>query len=158
MITGNSIPSINNSFHVDHAGLLIRSFNLVTGKTLLPVTVGVDEYSQALFNAPFAVISHGTESDPVFNYANQCALDLFEMTWQEFTQLPSRFSAEPDSQAERNRVLQRVSECGYVDDYNGVRISSQGKRFQVRDVIVWNVLEQDHYYGQAALIRNWTYL
>lgn len=42
-------------------------------------------------------MSHGLEVDPVFNYANQCALDLFEMTWEDFIKLPSRLSAEADS-------------------------------------------------------------
>ncbi len=156
MSTDNSEPSINNNFHADHADLLIRSFNLMTGNHLLQSAT--DEFSQTLFHTPFAVISHGTEADPVFNYANQCALDLFAMGWQEFTRLPSRYSAEADSQAERKRILQRVTESGYVDDYSGVRISSQGKRFRVHDAVVWNVIDQGNYHGQAALIRNWTYL
>ncbi len=44
--------------------------------------------------AEFAVVSHGTESDPIFNYANPTALKLFEMDFESFTQLPSRKSAE----------------------------------------------------------------
>lgn len=99
-------------------------------------------------------MSHGLEADPIFNYANQCALDLFEMTWKDFIKQPSRLSAEADSQEERNRILKKVSENGYVDDYTGVRITNQGKRFQIKNAIVWNVVDQDRHYGQAALIRD----
>jgi hypothetical protein len=118
----------------------------------------VESISRDIFFAPFAVLSHGTEADPIFNYANQCALDLFEMSWEEFIKLPSRRSAEIESQAARDRVMQQVSENGYVDDYTSVRISSKGKRFKVSNTTIWNLIEDDHYYGQAALIRKWDYL
>ena len=51
--------------------------------------------ARALYEAPFALVSHNTDSDPRFNYANRTALTLFEMNWNEFTTLPSRMSAEP---------------------------------------------------------------
>ena len=89
---------------------------------------------------------------------SQCALDLFEMSWEEFIKLPSRHSAEIESQVARDRVMQQVSENGYVDNYTSVRISSKGKRFKVSNTTIWNLIENDHYYGQAALIRKWDYL
>jgi len=138
--------------------LLVSSFELLTGKNILPLEIEVNNVSRKLFFAPFAVMSHGTETDPVFNYANQCALDLFEMTWENFIKLPSRYSAEMDSQEERDRILQRVSEDGYVDDYAGVRITSKGRRFQITNAIVWNVFDEGRYFGQAALIRDWAFL
>ena len=136
--------------------MLVSSFKLLTGKNIL--APDIENYSRDLFFAPFAVISHGAENDPVFNYANQCALDLFDITWDEFIKLPSRFSAETDSQDERHRILKKVSEDGYADDYTGVRISNKGRRFQIKNATVWNVIDQDHCYGQAALIREWIFL
>jgi len=138
--------------------LLVSSYELLTGKNILPPEIEVNNVSRELFFAPFAVMSHGTETDPVFNYANQCALDLFEMTWDNFIKLLSRYSAEIDSQEERDRILQRVSEDGYIDDYAGVRISGKGRRFQITNVVVWNVFDEDRYCGQAALIRDWVFL
>jgi MEKHLA domain-containing protein len=149
-------PSDNNDFHFAHVRLLVSSFELLTGKYIL--ASNIKNLSRDLFFAPFAVISHGTEDDPVFNYANQCALDLFEITWDDFIKLPSRYSAEADSQDERHRILKKVSEDGYADDYTGVRITNKGKRFQIKNATVWNVFNQDNYYGQAALIREWTFL
>jgi hypothetical protein len=143
---------------LNHVGLLVSSFKLLTGKNILVSGSDSDSISREIFFAPYAVMSHGTEEDPVFNYANQCALDLFEITWENFIKLPSKYSAEADSQGERERILQQVAENGYADDYSGVRISNKGRRFKIKNATVWNVIDQRRCYGQAALIRNWTYL
>lgn len=109
-----------------------------------------------LDEAPFAIVSHGTEADPVFNYANRTALRLFEMSWETFTALPSRLSAEPLVQAEREHLLERVARHGYIDDYTGIRLSSSGKRFLIRNATVWNLLDDTgQAYGQAALLKDW---
>ena len=89
--------------------------------------------------------------NPVFNYGNVCAQQLFGMDWHEFTQLPSRLSAEPLAREERARLLARVTQHGYVDDYAGVRIAKDGTRFMIRNATVWNLMDQDgRYCGQAA--------
>jgi hypothetical protein len=70
--------------------------------------------------------------------------------------MPSRLSAEPLAREERARLLARVAARGYVDDYTGVRISSTGRRFRVRDATVWNLTDEQGYYrGQAACLRRW---
>ena len=81
--------------------MLVSSFKLLTGKNILVSGTDSESISREIFFAPYAVMSHGTEEDPVFNYANQCALDLFEITWENFINLPSKYSAEADSQGER---------------------------------------------------------
>lgn len=109
-----------------------------------------------LYAAPFAVISHDTQPDPVFNYANGRAQQLFGMGWQEFTRLSSRYSAEPLAREERFALLERVTRYGYVDDYCGIRIAKDGSRFMICNAVVWNLLnETGDYCGQAALIREW---
>lgn len=136
----------------DQAELIVSSFSRLLGRELV-------DPNQTLFDAPFAVLSHGTQSDPVFNYGNQTALDLFEMEWDDFIQLPSRLSAEQVTQKERDRLLARVTEQGYIDDYKGVRISSTGKRFVVEEAIVWNLLDDEGIYrGQAAALYKWRWL
>jgi hypothetical protein len=106
----------------------------------------------ALWNAPRAIVAHGTEDDPVFFYGNRLALQLFEMSFDEFTRLPSRFSAEPLAREERSKLLERVTRQGYADNYSGMRIASSGKRFMIEDGTVWNLAdEQGDYHGQAAV-------
>jgi hypothetical protein len=98
-------------------------------------------------------------TDPVFNYANLKALELFELSWEDFTCLPSRLSAEPVNQAERDRLLAKVTKKGYIDDYEGVRISSSGKRFMIKNAVVWNLMDNNQCYkGQAAWFDQWVFL
>ncbi|MEM9218193.1 MAG: MEKHLA domain-containing protein [Cyanobacteria bacterium P01_F01_bin.150] len=116
-------------------------------------------FAKDLFYAPFVVVSHNTDADPVFNYGNQAALSLFELNWDEFTTLPSRQSAEPPNREERSHLLHAVTTQGYIQGYQGIRISKTGKRFRIEDVTVWNMLDdQGNYHGQAAIYSKWTYL
>ena len=91
------IPTTDNNFQGDHAALLGSSFSRLLGRELLPgfSSVSSVEFAQSLFESPAVIVSHGTQDDPIFNYGNQAALSLFEMSWEQFTQLPSRKSAEP---------------------------------------------------------------
>ncbi|CAB1367838.1 MEKHLA domain-containing protein [Denitratisoma oestradiolicum] len=130
------------------------SFRRLLGRPLLP-GAGADTWS-ALWHAPAVIVAHGTEGDPVFFYGNRLALELFEMDFAAFTRLPSRCSAEPMARAERERLLQRVSRDGYIDDYAGVRISASGRRFRIEQAVVWNLLDADGtQHGQAATFGRW---
>ena len=145
-------PRAQNSYLAAHINLLCTSLKRLTGRDLIDPHLSDGDAAKAIFEAPFIVVSHDTAADPVFNYANQTALDLFEMTWAEFTSLPSRQSAEPPTQAERAQLLEQVLTQGYVDHYAGIRISKTGRRFRIQNVTVWNLMDnQDCYQGQAAV-------
>ena len=77
------------------------------------------------------MLSHNTKAEPIFNYANAKALELFELSWEEFITLPSRLSAESVNQEERATLLAQVTAHGFIDNYQGIRISSTGKRFKI---------------------------
>lgn len=143
---------------IDWAELLITSYRHWTGQDLvLPETR--QEQAERLFQAPFVVVSHGTQPDPIFNYANQTALSLWEMDWSTFTQTPSRLSAEPLHRDERARMLAQLDSQGYVDHYRGIRISSQGKRFRIDQAIIWNIFDgEGTRLGQAASFAEWVFL
>jgi len=139
-----------------HTRLLCDSYRHWTGMRLIENDPDTPEGVEELMNAPFAVASHDSMEDPVFNYANNAALQLFGMERDEIIGLPSRFSAEPTGQDERSGLLERVTQQGFVDDYSGVRIAKSGLRFLIRNAVVWNVIdEQGNHKGQAALIRDW---
>ncbi len=143
---------------IHHSLRILRSFEYWTGRSLLDVNGSVQEIAQALFAAPFALVSHGTEPDPIFNYGNQRALQLWELSWQDFTKMPSRKTAEEVVQEERNRLLAETTTKGF-SDFSGVRITSTGKRFSIKDGILWNLLdENDQYCGQAAVYSNYEFI
>ncbi len=152
-------PAKSNGFLAQHARRLIESHRRRTRRDLVDPGLPPVEQARALYEAPFVVASHDTGADPVFNYGNRAALALFETGWAEFTSMPSRLSAEPVAREERTRLLARVNDQGFIDDYSGVRISTLGRRFLIRRATVWNVVdEHDAPAGQAVMFRDWEYL
>ncbi len=139
-----------------HVSLLVSSFFQLTGKHLIDPRLSEMDQVTAVLEAEFAIVSHNAAVDPIFNFGNKVALNLFELTWAEFIKLPSRRSAEPHLKEERDRLLSQVAEKGFIDDYTGVRVSATGKRFLVNNAVVWNLIdERDHYWGQAAVLYSW---
>jgi hypothetical protein len=135
-----------------HSQRLLHSFQHWMGHSLLDTNGSPEEIAQQLFEASFVLVSHGMETDPIFNYGNRKALELWELDWEEFTQMPSRKTAEQVVQEERDRLLAQTTTKGFVTNFSGVRISSTGKRFLIEDGIIWNILdEQNQQCGQAAV-------
>jgi MEKHLA domain len=62
-------------------------------------------YAEELFAAPFVIVSHDTQADPVLNYGNRAALTLWEMSWEELTRTPSRLTVEPVARCDGLRDL-----------------------------------------------------
>jgi hypothetical protein len=144
---------------VRHAGDIVRSFRQVVGRDLLPPAATPADMAAMLRDAPFVVLSHGLEADPVLNYGNRAALALWEMDFAELTRMPSRVTAEPMLREERERLLAVAAAKGYIDDYAGVRISSSGRRFRIENAIIWNVQDASGApRGQAATFDRWTFL
>src|SRR5688572_22276229 len=115
------------------------SFRRWTGRPLIDSS---DDLAHALYHAPFVLASHGTEPDPILRYANLTAQKLWQMDWDDITRLPSRFTAEPDAREERERLLALAEKQGYLDNYCGIRVTSQGRRFRIRDCVLWNVIDE----------------
>ena len=107
-------PSAENQFLVSHVTRLLRSYRQLVGRDLIDPTLPPNEQARQLYFAPYAVVSHNVAEEPIFNYGNRTALQLFAMTWEEFTRLPSRLSAEPLHQPERARLFEQVRAKGYT--------------------------------------------
>lgn len=154
-----NFPCIANQYLSEQVALLNQSYLKLLGKELIVEIHPYGTLAQALFYAPFVLVSHNTAADPVFNYANLKALELFGFSEEEFTQLPSRLSAEPVHQVEREKLLAEVSRKGYIDHYQGIRLTKTGQRFLIKNAVVWNLLdERGQYAGQAACFEEWEFL
>jgi putative N6-adenine-specific DNA methylase len=142
-----------------HTQVLLDSFQKYVGRELISRSDDPEDEARRLFDAPFVVVSHGTQEDPVLNYGNRTALTLWEMDATTLTSIPSRLTAEPMHRDERAQMMARALRDGYVDDYQGVRISSSGKRFHISDAIIWNLVNlSGQRVGQAATFSRWQFL
>jgi hypothetical protein len=145
---------------IAHAGerlaLVVDSYQRLTGHRLMPAQSDIVD---GLWQLPQVVLAHGTEPDPIFFYGNHMALSLFELTPEQIITMPSRLSAEPLLREAREALLQRVSRDGFIDDYQGIRISSTGKRFRIKSATVWNLIDANgSSHGQAATFSQWEFL
>ncbi len=149
-------PAPHNNYHAPHLALLLENYHALTGRPLLPPNPDPVETARLLYHAPFFLASHDTAADPLLTYGNLTAQRLFEMTWDQFTQTPSRFTAEAPNRAERARLLDRVTSHGFIDDYSGIRISATGQRFRISHATVWNLRDENGTnLGQAATFHTW---
>lgn len=142
--------------YLDWVQFLLASYRRWIGRELIERAGSAAQQANALFDAPFVVVSHDAQVDPLLNYGNRAALDLWETTWEDFCRTPSRLTAEPINRMERARMLAEAHGRGYRSDYRGVRISTSGRRFLVEHACVWNVLDRDgNIIGQAATFAEW---
>ena len=137
--------------------VLLETYWRLLGKQLAPG--GLDEGAAARWlyeEAPFCVLAHNTDSDPMFIYANKTAQRCFEYTWAEFITLPSRLSAEAPNRAERQALLDEVGRRGFASNYTGMRISRSGRRFFIEDATVWQLVDRRGvHHGQGAMLPRW---
>lgn len=138
------------------SALLLDSHRRLVGVSLCPpVWASPSEAATWLYeHAPFGLLVHDASADPRFVYANRTAQRSFGYTWDEFVGLPSRLSAAPDAQRDRDALLSAVNERGYADGYQGLRQCKDGRLFRIEDVCMWNLTDSGGTrHGQAAVFR-----
>lgn len=155
----SSCPSVSNDYLAVHVQLLCDSLRTLNGRDLVEARLGSAEAARQIFYAPFVVLSHNSDPDPILTYANLACMRLFEMGWNQIVQTPSRHTAEVPVRAERERLLARVAADGFIVNYTGVRVSATGRRFMIENATVWNLKDrQGRDCGQAATFNQWTFL
>lgn len=105
----------------------------------------------------FNVLSHGNQTDPVFDYGNNAALTSFGYQLDEFVQITSKYSAsiQEGFREEREKLMQDIRNFGWGIARNQIRITKQGDLFQIDKIIVWNIYDDTGIRtGQAALFDN----
>lgn len=153
------LPDCDFGFLTVQTRLIVSSYSRWTGKSLCREDQPDEALVRELFTAPFIVASAGTEADPVLNYGNQKALQLWEMDWKTFTRTPGRYTAEAMEREAREQFLAKVKKNGFVDDYRGIRISSTGRRFEILRATVWNLIDsKKNYAGQAVTFKEVRFL
>jgi hypothetical protein len=152
------IPPWQHPEVIEHSHRLVHSFWHWTGEKLIP-DLDAAEAAHQLFESPFVLLSHGLEADPILNYGNQAALDLWQMDWDSLTRMPSRLTAEPMERQARAMLLAQAATSGLIQNYCGVRINRTGQRFLIENAIIWDVFDETgSRCGQAAQFTDWAWL
>jgi hypothetical protein len=142
----------------------VTSLQQLTGKELVPLGLCESDPETAarqLFFSSEVVVSHGTQNEsegPILNYGNIAGLKVWKAEWDELTSMHSIYTADADDRATRAVTMEKVTNNGFVDKYSGTRIALDKSRFRIEDVIIWNVIENGQYFGQAATFPKWTVL
>jgi MEKHLA domain len=103
-------------------------------------------------NHRFGILSHGIQEDPIYNYGNCAALQLFEQTLETLCQTPSRYSTVESLMEDRQQLIQNIRQMGYGTITNAVRTTSRGKLFVIPTIWIWHVYHDDgRRIGLAAL-------
>ena len=158
-MTDSSSPPWTAPAWIDRTQCLLESYHRWLGSDLIAPVGPLEDQSERLFHAPVVVVAHGTQDDPILDYANQAAVDLWETDLETLLRLPSRKTAEPVHRDERAAMLRRTREQGFIDDYAGVRITTTGRRFRINQATVWNLIDAEgRHAGQAAAFSEWTWL
>lgn len=153
------VPHFLSTRAINQAKLLLTNYRNLLGQDLVEAGISDAETALHLFHSPFVVVSAGAEDDPILNYGNSTALELWEMPWEKLTQTPGRHTAEPMHREERAEFLETVRKQGYIENYSGIRISHTGRRFRIHQATVWNLTDEiGNYLGQAATFSHWTHL
>jgi hypothetical protein len=154
-----TLPPQQDEHLIRHTQILLDSFARRLGRELIDRSGDAENQAEQLFAAPFVVVSHGNEADPVLNYGNRKALELWETDFAALTAMPSRLTAEPMHRDERAQLLERTTRDGFVEDYRGIRISAKGRRFFIERAVVWNLDDgEGNRLGQAATFERWEFL
>ncbi len=152
-----TLPAPQCNAWIAHTQTLLLSYRQLLGHELIARSGDPTDEAERLFAAPFVVLSHGLQADPILNYGNQTALDLWEVTPEQLLALPSRLTAEPTNRDARERFLEETKRKGFVTGYRGVRISTTGRRFEIENATIWNLSDAaGQPLGQAATFATWT--
>ena len=120
--------------------------------------------AQELFAAELVLLAHdgadpGSDPGPRLIYTNRAALRLWQRPWGEMVGMPSQLTAAPTERASRSLALAKAQDHGALQGYRGVRVNSQGRRFQITNARVWTLRDKyNRACGQAATFNSWWWL
>ena len=83
---------------------ILDSYFRLLGRHLIDRQGTPAEQAETLYGAPFVVVSHGTQADPLLNYANAIALDLWKISIPKLLETPSRMTAETMHHLQNHQV------------------------------------------------------
>jgi hypothetical protein len=125
----------------------------LTGKSLLDRMDSIEDVKEVHSCSRYAVLSHGIQQDPVYNYFNQGAFLTFQWPEDEVYKLPSRYSAPGgELRDQRDILMKKVVQEQAQTFPEAIRQTKSGKQFRLKNVLLWNVFDPEGTrVGQTAL-------
>ena len=75
------------------------------------------------------------------------------MTLDQVIGKPSTMTAPESEQKERDGLLNQVNSHGFIENYKGIRVASDGELFKIKDATIWNIVDKESIkIGQAVII------
>ena len=149
------------------AGCLLSNYQRAFGTPLIAgLTADASPLlvAQELFAAELVLLAHdgadpGSDPGPRLIYTNRAALRLWQRPWGEMVGMPSQLTAAPTERASRSQALAKAQDQGALQGYRGVRVNSQGRRFQITNARLWTLRDKyNEPCGQAAAFNSWWWL
>ena len=156
LVRGDTLPALGWGCRCLFV-LLPGSFSRLLGESLICLEQDNQQAARWLYEeAPYCVLAHNTDPDPIFIYGNKAAQTTFEYQWEELTSLHSRLTAEEQDREERQGLLDLVKRDGFATGYRGLRIAKSGRRLWIENVTVWQLIDRGGVlHGQGAVYRQW---
>jgi hypothetical protein len=117
------------------------SLQKLTGKSLLDRMDGVTSIQEVHSCSRYAVLSHGTQQDPIFKYFNDAAFLVFQFSEDEVYKLPSRYSAPGEVRDQRASLVKKVVSEQVKTIPEAIRQMKSGRKIRLKDVLLWNVFD-----------------
>lgn len=138
--------------------LIIENYRQKIGR---PIMEGGDmlQLTKDLYEAPFALLFHNNfvVDEPVLMYANKAAQDLFQTAWESMIGTPSKNTASPEEQAQRQKLIDECAEKGFAEIRGAPRVGAKGRKLDLTEAVVFNIEGPDgNKVGQATVIDRWT--
>ena len=145
--------SLKKSCEDGKGGLYDRINEMLLGEDSSSETAIMTTPQQVHESSRFAVLSHGNQTDPIYNYVNAAGFRVFRWPAEVYYRLPSRKSApEGSARQQRAKVIDDTvaSDITYIDE--AVRVRYPNATVTLRDAILWNVYDDAGYrVGQTVL-------
>lgn len=130
------------------------SLQQLTGTSLLDRLPGVTTFTDMHRCERYAVLSHGTQEDPIYCYLNAGAMSTFQFPVSNVYQMPSRYSAPSGKHRQaRQAALHSASSAKPPDAQcfpSIIRQDVNGRQFALQHVWYWTVYNNSTVVGQTA--------
>lgn len=146
-------PCVANRFQEDFIARVVEAFRVTGGDLVAEAGLDPTALGESAWFGDFALLTHRGGADAILNYGNLYVQRLWACDWQTLTRMPSRETAPEEGREARAALMARAMAQGFVLGYGGERVATDGRRFFIRDAVIWRLVDMGGDFGVAAFFR-----